>query len=90
MVKMSFVDFLLENHVLELDMIELRRDEKGEDIAGKLDVEFIGWQPGLNKYLFKDSKGTGSSFTAKDFEEAELKLNRNRLKYKRAELDKKK
>lgn len=57
---------------------EQRLLQKGYDIADKLGVSFKGWQEGVGslkgQFLFNDDDETGSSFTARDENEARKKL----------------
>jgi hypothetical protein len=94
---MSFNDYLMVKLVNEgvIDVEKINKEEVdeeknkiGKDIAKKLGVRLVSWWPTLNTFLFNDDHDTNSSFTGKNFEDAEhkLKLMRDTFKKRREEL----
>ena len=77
---MNHLEYLYEQGLIvpELTFNE-ESDSEGKAIAKKLGIRFVGYWKELEKYLFNDDDGTGTSFAARDEDEAETKLKQ---KYK--------
>jgi hypothetical protein len=82
---MKFKEYLLESGQLK-DLSFLITEGKtnanllkiGKDIAARLRVHFNGWWKDMGKFVFTDMEQTGTTFTAKDFNEAQQKLIQKR------------
>jgi len=59
---------------------------EGHDIADKLNLKFLGYQPEAKSFWFVDMQ-TESSFMAKNLEHAELKLQQLRQKFDEADVE---
>jgi len=55
--------------------------EIGKRIAVQLKLKFNGWWKELNKFVFTDMEITGTTITARTFEEAQKKLAEKRKQF---------
>ena len=82
----TYMEYLFDEGYIDLSTITLTEEnkEEGQSIAKRLGVRFVGWWDDLKKYIFNDDNVTESSFTADNFEEAEKKLKKIRLRFANA------
>ena len=78
---MTHISYLFEHGLITPDKLHLteQTNSEGLAIAKALGVRFLGFWKELGAYIFNDDDGTGTSFTAKNMEEAKAKLKQ---KYK--------
>lgn len=84
---MGFKEFSKERFYekgwLKVDLINEGNDiNTGKDIAKKLKLIFNGYWEEMDKWTFTDAVSQ-NTFTAKDFQEAEEKINKIRNKIKK-------
>lgn len=82
---MKYQEYLFEHGMLYPNeigsLISEESTEEGEKIAKAIGVRFVGFWKDIGKYLFNDDDETGTSFLAKDIEEARRKLKEKRKEF---------
>jgi hypothetical protein len=79
---MNHIEYLFEHGLIGADKRQLNEDNsEGMRIAKALGVRFLGFWAELGKYIFNDDDDTGTSFVAKDIDEARKKLQQKRKEF---------
>ena len=80
---MNYKEYLFDHGMSnpEVSIAEGTAAAEGESIAKTLGVRFIGYWDEISKFLFNDDNETGTSFAAKDLDEARQKLKQKRKEF---------
>lgn len=79
---MRHLEYLLEHRILKPSDFVLteENEDEGKGIAHVIGATLVGWWKDMGKFMFTDTE-TGSSFTAKNMEEAKKKVRKLRTAF---------
>jgi len=80
---MKHLEYLFDRGLIEIGDLNLNEADntEGQSIAKALGIRLVGYWEDAKSYLFNDDEETGTSFLAKDIDEARKKLKEKRKEF---------